>query len=271
MKFAVLICNFNHADFIEETILSVLRVNEIDTIFFTDDGSSDESVQKVENLAEKFTRLRILRDDWGNIGYANRVSRYSSVLNDYDFALILDSDDRLIPTGITLGLRRLQKEKLDTLFGATALINQAGEPTGVIDGINTPQMPFPSELYSCCFADRSLKSCNANFNSLLHQNWVRTTSNILFKTTCIEDLFPIPSVRANPDWFIALKLASRGNSFYTAIPFAEHRIHSSNLTSDNLEDSKVEAGIVFEEILGQVDISDLPHARLAVESNLYLR
>jgi glycosyltransferase involved in cell wall biosynthesis len=245
-------------------------VNEIDTVFFTDDGSSDDSVQKVENLAQKFKKLRILRDNWGNIGYANRVSRYSAVLNDYDYALILDSDDRLIPSGITLGLRRLQKEKLDTLFGATALINQAGEPTGIIDGVNTPQMPFPPDLYSCCLDNGTSKSCNANFNSLLHQNWVRTTSIILFRTSCIEDLFPIPRVRANPDWFIALKLASRGNSFYTAIPFAEHRIHSSNLTSDNLEDSKVEAGIVFKAILGQVDISNSPHARLAIESNLYL-
>ena len=270
MTFAVLICNYNHAIFLEETIISVIRVKEVDTVFFTDDGSSDDSLKVVENLARQFRKIQILRDDWGNLGYAERVNRHSGVLKSFDFALILDSDDRLISIGITLALRRLVKENLDVLFGATALIDQNGTPTGVIDGINTPMIDFPYDFYNCCLTSKIATGCDRILNTLLHQNWVRTTTNIFFRTSRIDDLMPIPHVKTNPDWYIALKLASTKNSSYTSIPFAEHRMHSMNVTSNSPNDSRDDARVVFDAIIKGTNFMVTPHAKLAVESNIYL-
>jgi glycosyltransferase involved in cell wall biosynthesis len=269
MTFAVLICNYNHSKFIVEAILSAMRSKLVDTVFFTDDGSTDDSVLKVEELSKKFVKLRVLKDDWGNIGYSERVNRYSDRLKEFDTFLLLDSDDRIIPGGLSVALRRMEKDRFQVLFGATSLINEAGNPTGIIDGINTPAFLYPDEISNCYLNKCIDTNCDPILTTLLNQNWVRTTSNILFSRSSIDHIFPIPSVRTNPDWHIALSLALTQSCFYTNIPFSEHRIHCNKVTSSRIDDSRSDTKQIFETI-DLNSLSQNPHAQIALSTNPYL-
>ncbi len=269
MTLAIFICNYNHSDFIRETILSAIRCEQVDTIFFTDDGSTDDSMMKVKELSKQYKKIRILEDDFGNIGYSERVSRYADELRDFDFILLLDSDDRIIPGGLQLALRRMDKDHCQVVFGATALIDEAGRPSGIIDGINAPSIPYPEEINKCCIKFRAGQVCNHISTTLLNQNWVRTTSNILFSRSSLNYIFPIPQVRANPDWYIALSLSHSQKCFYSKIPFAEHRIHKTNVTSSRIEDSRDESKIIFSNIL-KSHPTQTELAQIAIATNPYL-
>lgn len=269
MSLAVFICNYNHGTFIRETIMSALRSELVDVVYFTDDGSIDNSVQIAEELSQNFKKLQILSDEFGNLGYAERVNHYADKLRDFDRILLLDSDDRINPGGLRLALRRMEKDRLQVLFGATSLINEAGRPTGLIDGINTPAFSYPEEISDCHVKKCGLKDCDPFVTTLLNQNWVRTTSNILFSRSTLDSVFPIPSVRTNPDWHIALSLATTQKSSYTSIPFSEHRIHGNKVTSLSINDSKSDSKRIFEELI-QNSLSKHPHAQIALDTNLYL-
>ena len=269
MTLAVLICNYNHSRFIRETILSAIRTELVDTIFFTDDGSTDDSLLKAKELSKQYKQIKILEDDFGNIGYSERVSRYVNELQEFDNILLLDSDDRLIPGGLQLALRRMEKDQLQVIFGATALIDEAGVPMGLIDGINAPSFPYPGEINTCCLKLSSGQDCDHISTTLLNQNWVRTTSNILFSRSSLKFIFPIPPVKTNPDWHIALSLSLSQNCFYSNIPFAEHRIHQSNVTSSRIEDSKDDSILIFSN-LEKFSPPQTGLAQLAIATNPYL-
>ena len=269
MAVAVFICNYNHDEFIRETILSAIRSEQVDIVYFTDDGSTDNSFLIAKNLSREFKKLKVLTDDLGNIGYAERVNHYVDLLRDFDRILLLDSDDRVIPGGLNLALRRMKKDGLQVVFGATSLINEAGNPTGIIDGMNTPAFSYPDEISGFCLKRCKDPGCDPILITLLNQNWVRTTSNILFSRSSLDYVFPIPSLRTNPDWHIALSLATSQSCFYTSIPFSEHRIHRNKVTSSSIDDSKSDSKRIFERLDPNV-LSQYPHARIALGANRYL-
>lgn len=269
MTLAVFICNYNHGAFIRETILSALRSELVDIVYFTDDGSIDDSTQIAKGLSQNFKKLQILSDEFGNLGYSERVNQYADKLRDFDRILLLDSDDRINPGGLRLALRRMEKDPLQVLFGATSLINEAGSPTGLIDGINTPAFSYPEEISDCYSKKCNLQDCDPIVTTLLNQNWVRTTSNILFSRSSLDSVFPIPCVRSNPDWHIALSLATTQNCSYTSIPFSEHRIHRGKVTSSSINDSKSDSKRIFEGLV-QNSLSKHPHAQIALNANRYI-
>ena len=269
MTLAVFICSYNHGEFIRETILSAIRSEVVDVVYFTDDGSTDDSTLIAQGLSKDFGKLKILLDGLGNIGYAERVNHYVEKLRDFDRILLLDSDDRVNPGGLRLALRRMEKNRLQVLFGATCLINETGSSTGLIDGMNTPAFPYPDEISDYCLKSCKLPECNPILTTLLNQNWVRTTSNILFSRSSLEFIFPIPLVKSNPDWHIALSLATMQSCFYTSIPFSEHRIHRNKVTSSSIDDSKSDSKHIFEKIVNN-SLCNHPHAQIALSGNPYL-
>lgn len=273
MTFAVLISNYNHGNFLSDTFSSLLATSEIDKVYITDDGSHDDSVKIIRQWSDTFEKFIFLDSELGNLGYSERINLYFHYLRRFDFGMLLDSDDRLIPHGITFALRRMQKDRLNALFGATELINEFGTPTGLIDGINTPQIPYPSVIASCCLNQDLISGCNGFLNTLLTQNWVRSSSNILFKVSALDGYIPIPSVKSNPDWYAAIGLSVGGSVGYTAIPFSQHRIHSNNVTSKRIQDSRSDSIRIFEELQKKAQFrkSINSHSQVALQFNPYLK
>lgn len=270
---AVLISNFNHSNYIEDTLNSLVRSDSVDKIFITDDGSEDNSVKVINRFRNSCNKLEFISDSFGNLGYSNRINLYYELLNDFEFGMFLDSDDRILPKGLKLALRALERNQYDAIFSSTALISADGMPQGIIDGLFAPHFDYPEEISRCCVSGGQTSNCNGILNTLLHQNWVRTSSNILFRTDKIAKFMPMPNLRNNPDWYFALSLAISGNTSYSRIPFSEHRVHNQNVTSLNYRDSMADAKILFEKLdLLNLDSKSFGvHALLAISENLYIK
>ena len=273
MSFAVLISNYNHAVFLDETFASLLATSEVDKVFIIDDGSQDNSIEIIRNWVGLFEKFVFLDSKVGNIGYSNQINQHFNELNNYDFGMFLDSDDKLIPHSLSFAIRSLEKEKWDALFAATELIDEVGDSTGLIDGMYAPLFSYPEEFNLCCLNPSSLKSCNPFFNTLLTQNWVRSSSNILFKVSALSSFIPMPAVSHNPDWYIALALSMGKSVGYTGLPISQHRIHSGNFTSNNIRDSRHDSIRIFESLQKFRSFKEnlVSHGQLALSLNPYLR
>lgn len=97
MLFTLLVTNYNHATYLEELITSiVLQSYKNWEIIFVDDASTDNSLQVLQNLSDKYRlerQLKIIRKE-KNEGYGAALS--TAAENGIgDFFCIVDGDDVL--------------------------------------------------------------------------------------------------------------------------------------------------------------------------------
>ncbi|MES2876035.1 MAG: glycosyltransferase family 2 protein [Patescibacteria group bacterium] len=90
MKTAVIIPNWNGADFLAESIDSLLAQTVTCTVIVVDNGSKDQSIEILEAYGDKVTILRNEK----NLGFSGGVNtgiRYA-LKNDYDAVALLNND-----------------------------------------------------------------------------------------------------------------------------------------------------------------------------------
>lgn len=90
---AILLSTYNGQDHVEEQLDTLLDQTYSDfTVFIRDDGSSDRTREIVNQWALKSEKIRILKDDFGNVGVAESYRiLMRSVVSDYYF--FADQDD----------------------------------------------------------------------------------------------------------------------------------------------------------------------------------
>ena len=96
-SFSVCIPNYNYANYISQTIQSVLnQTYQNFEIIVADNASSDHSVKIIESF--KDPRIRLLRNNY-NIGFAPNLQR-ASMFAQNDFINLLSSDDLMKPNAL---------------------------------------------------------------------------------------------------------------------------------------------------------------------------
>lgn len=98
MKFSICIPNYNYAQYIVETIRSVLEQAVDVEVIVSDNCSTDDSVAKVEALAD--CRLRV-RQNACNVGFAGNLDRACNGAVG-DRMVLLSSDDLAGPNALTV-------------------------------------------------------------------------------------------------------------------------------------------------------------------------
>ena len=99
IKFSICIPNFNYANYIGQTIESVLCQTYKDfEIVIVDNASTDNSWQVIQTYASKDDRIKAYRNSY-NIGFSLNLDRAASLANN-EFLLMLSSDDTMKPTAL---------------------------------------------------------------------------------------------------------------------------------------------------------------------------
>jgi len=94
MKFSVCIPNYNYGKFLERTLRSVLQQTYDDfEIVVSDNASTDNSVEVVQNIDDPRIKLSVNRCNIGFAGNLDRAVRGA----DGDFIILLSSDDVMRP------------------------------------------------------------------------------------------------------------------------------------------------------------------------------
>jgi teichuronic acid biosynthesis glycosyltransferase TuaG len=137
-EISVIMPAYNAADFIEETIQSIICQSCKDwELVITDDGSEDRTVEIIEQCFLMDSRVRLLTNECGKGPAAARNNSINQSTGDY--IAFLDSDDVWRPTKLEAHLVFMKRLKADFSYTAynhisvdSALIKQINVP-GVVD------------------------------------------------------------------------------------------------------------------------------------------
>lgn len=219
-RITVLIDTFNYGHFIDEAIESVLSQDfpmEQVEILVVDDGSTDDTAERMKKYA---SRIQYLRKPNG--GQASAFN-FGLARSNGEIVTLLDADDRWMP------------DKLRRVIGEFERHPEAGlvyHHLREYDMRTGESRDAPFEAISG-FVPSNLKDV------ILFEGF--TTSSLAFRRSVLEDLLPIPEgIKIQADAYLGSLVI-----FVTAVavierPLAIYRIHGSNLyyQSDSIAESE---------------------------------
>lgn len=122
---SVIMPAYNAAEYIEDSIRSVLEqtVSEVELIVI-DDCSVDETIDIVNRLAQKDSRIRLYRNKQ-NMGTARSRNRGMELCRGV-YVAFLDSDDIWHPEKLGKQLERIRQSNADLLYTSYAIVDVSG-------------------------------------------------------------------------------------------------------------------------------------------------
>lgn len=151
-KIAFVILTYNSDSYIEDCLDSILNIKRLSSeIFITDNGSSDKTVEIIENYLKKYDNICLTKLD-KNYGttYSRNISLHK-VKENTDYICILDSDTIINEKAFLEMIDYLQKHNDVGLVGPGMKYKDGAK--------QTPYRKFPSwkiKIYKAC----PLKSIN---------------------------------------------------------------------------------------------------------------
>lgn len=228
---SVLIPNYNYAQYIGETIQSVLTQATPDVeIVVTDNASTDTSVEVVRGYQDERVRLAV---NPCNVGFAANLERAAALARGRRM-LLLSSDDRMKEGAIAA------YDRLEAALGAAADRAVWGSGTAVIDsdGKETGHMAADRKLWRDAPVDEALtKAVGYPVRSLPASVILKRSLELLrtplpFATTCYsktmhDEVGGYSGGRLmNPDkWFLWKLLAVAEMVYVIDEPLFEYRVH----------------------------------------------
>jgi glycosyltransferase involved in cell wall biosynthesis len=203
---SVVLPNYNHAKLIGRALAALLAQERApDEIIVIDDGSTDDSVRIIDEIAADAPTIRILRNE-KNIGVIATLQRGLEAARG-DYVYFAASDDWVFPGFFALALRRLEAEPGVGLFCGEAML---------IDGTNNRPFavrPAVRPRISAGPIDAAV------VNKLLRttDNWILTGSAI-FRRDCVNWAGGFDArLGSFADGFIARKIALRYGFYFEPI------------------------------------------------------
>lgn len=209
---SVLIANYNHADFVGKAIKSVLKQSYQNfEIVVCDDGSTDNSIDVLNDYANKEPRVRIVQK--ANGGQASALnSAYSSSRG--EIIALLDADDEWYPARL---------ERVVRLFEKLSDVGLISHPLLVVDEVGRVLKPrHPRYLDQGWLLPNILKGPHP---------YISPASGLSIRREVAEQIFPLPdNFRSLADWVVAERAAIVTLVASIDEVLGIYRQHQSNLT-----------------------------------------
>nr|WP_309568529.1 glycosyltransferase family 2 protein [Pantoea alfalfae] len=224
---------------------SIINQTETEwTVFVSDDGSTDGTLDILKYYQEKLGRERFVIIDGPGKGFAwNFISLLEKCGDAFDYYAFSDQDDEWMPDKLSRSISVLSgyKHNVPSVYcGRTSLVDENGHHLG--------ESPLFSKPPS--FKNALIQSIAGGNTMILN----RAGRNIINKT-------PIDVRIISHDWWIYIVItAIGGNIFYDPKPSINYRQHTNNIVGSNL-------GWLarFKRISGLMD----GHFKMWIDSNIY--
>lgn len=212
---SVVVPCYNHQNYVQEALNSViLQTYKNIELIIIDDGSKDNSVEKIKELEEK-CKERFVRFEFRarpNKGLCETLNEAFSWCEG-DYVCVLASDDAYLPHKIETQVQYLTEcdKNIVGVFGSINFVDENGKITQ-IHHIKTKKYDFKSIF--------------------LHKHDLPATTSML-RIESIKIMGELPQIIID-DWYMWLKLTEKG-FFLQGIDniFTNYRRHSDNLSSNN--------------------------------------
>lgn len=220
---AVVIPLYNHGSFIEEALRSVTSQRHlVDSIIVIDDGSQDQSLQLAKDFLSRYSNATVYSQ--ANQGAHTTLNRAIDLAGDKWIA-ILNSDDAF---------------SLDKLSNFTKLAREFPDARAFATGVTIidqhSQAVSSGRAHEWLALARSLHTSDDELSyTLIQENYLVTTSNLIFSREVWEKLGGFAPLRYCHDLEFLLKL-SRHNLLHVDLSLEDtiYRIHDSNTISEDI-------------------------------------
>ena len=222
MKISVIIPLYNHAQFIEKAITSVLEQTYPDVeLIIIDDGSSDNSAGIAEDIIHKYPQCTASVFRQSNQGAHNAINNGLRKANG-DFLTILNSDDYYHPRRLEICMRELAKYNAECAFTLVTHINDNNEELAPND---------PARIWY----SRSIAAENtavAVSHLLLGSNLAVSSGNIVFSRRLYTLSKGFQPYKLAHDWDFLLQIIPHSEPIFIKEALYYYRIHPNNASHE---------------------------------------
>lgn len=207
---SVIIPCYNHQNYIEECLLSVLnqRYKNIQLIVI-DDGSKDQSVSVIEKVREKHN---FIFEKQSNIGLSKTLNKALEKYATGEFVCTLASDDFWDINKVQIQVDYLNANKqYDLVFSNAYIVNSQSQITGSFDEARLK--------HNCSLEDLMLDKFGIPALTVMLRKSVFDTIGLFDENLAIED------------WDMWMRIAEKKQLACTLDKLAYYRMHDSNTTS----------------------------------------
>jgi glycosyltransferase involved in cell wall biosynthesis len=227
---SVILPNYNHATIVGRALTALLAQEcPADEIIVIDDGSTDDSIRVIDEIAARAPAIRVLYNE-NNVGVIATLQRGLEAARG-KYVYFAASDDWVFPGFFALALRRLEPEPDVGLFCGEAMLvdGQSNRPFAVRPAVRPRMSAGPIDP--------------ANVIELLKStdNWILTGSAV-FRRECVIWAGGFdPRLSSFADGFIARKIALRYGFYFEPKIVASWVVFPDSVsrrTASDLERSK---------------------------------
>jgi glycosyltransferase involved in cell wall biosynthesis len=265
--FAVIIPVYNHERFLLPCVLSALSSPLVSEVHVMDDGSSDGSARLLNALSDRrhpalYNHTLVPPRNQGAHACLNALCEHVQS----DWIAVLNSDDMLIAGRFLAAQQALSLAPADFLFGQLIYLDRAGRVRGLKRGPLDYEYPYPNGLA----VERLM--ADANWLDLLaNQNFILTTSNMIFTKRLWEKIGGFRPFRYIHDWDFALRACVLGTPQFVPLPLTAYRYHPGNTIKESVARVNDEVRACFAQLLNDfAGLRERPLFRMALSGNQYL-
>lgn len=216
MLVSIITPSYNSSKFIKETYQSIKAQSHEDWEWLiTDDLSTDDSWQIIQEMATKDHRIKAVKNEINSGAAVSRNNSISRAKGEY--LAFLDSDDIWLPKKLELHLNFMQQNNSPLSFTSYSLIDEESK------ALNT-------------LVDTSL-SGEFDYEDMLRKKATMGCCTVIVKKASFEDI-SMPLIRAGQDYALWLKLLKTGvKASIFQQPLSQYRIVSNSLSRNKYKKS----------------------------------
>jgi glycosyltransferase involved in cell wall biosynthesis len=233
-RISVVIPLYNHAHYIGAALESILGQTVMpDEIVLIDDGSIDGGIAQAEVVLKGYPNARVYRQ--ANKGTHNTLNTLVRISRG-DYIAVLNSDDMFMPTKLARCHEIIAEQPgADVICGAIELVDSAGQR--ITQGPEIDWLARARGFYE----ETGLRQL-----SLLNENYVATTSNIVFSRSVWQHVNGFHDLRYCHD--IDFLMATFTHTNIVVDDFNAHiryRVHPSNTIKEDVRGVRLELAAVI--------------------------
>lgn len=219
MKISIITASYNYAQYIEETINSVINQSYQDwEMIIVDDGSSDNSVEIIKSYCEKDSRIRLLQHD----GAQNKELKETILLGikhaTGEWIAFLESDDFFAPDNLSKKVEIIEKHPdIALVFNKVKLLEENINKNPLVKGFEKKQTKLAKLAYP-----RNM------FYDFYINNMILTFSCVMVKASVLKNTdFDTPADRLL-DWWLWIHIAYENKFYYIGEELSSWRLHEES-------------------------------------------
>lgn len=218
MKISVITANYNYAQYIEETINSIINQTFSDwELIIVDDGSSDNSIEIIKSYCQKDSRIKLFQHDLGQ----NKGLKETLLLGlehaTGEWIAFLESDDFFAPDNLSKKIDIIQKyPETKLIFNKVKFLADDSRKKQVKSFENIQkkisQMDFPKNM----------------FHDFFIYNTILTFSCVMVEANAIKDADFNTPVDSLLDWWLWIHVAQKNDFYYLDEELTSWRLHQKS-------------------------------------------